>query len=191
MLVASTLRPCYNEMNMEQIFDKWHNKVQCPTGKSGASSIDYVNFLYVFIICWVGAALAFFWEICQLRCAPPRCYRTVRPHAPAPICYAMHMLGICYVTHASEPAGTDWDRMISVFKGTGLWQCITTEPLSCINKKTGQISLGRVRKALRVSFITAMQGDSAAYYKLMCCLRRYYVGSDLVAWQVRLALTLT
>ena len=77
-------------MNMEQIFDKWHNKVQCPTGKSGASSIDYVNFLYVFIICWVGAALAFIWEICQLRCAPPRCYRTVRPHAPAPICYAMH-----------------------------------------------------------------------------------------------------
>ena len=57
LLVVSTLRPCYNEINMEQIFDKWHNKVQCPTGKSGASSIDYVNFLYVFIICWVGAAL--------------------------------------------------------------------------------------------------------------------------------------
>ena len=73
----------------------------------------------------------------------------------------MHMLGICYVTHASEPAGTDWDRMISVFKGTGLWQCITTEPLSCINKKTGQISLGRVRKALTPKRILSEISDFA------------------------------
>lgn len=142
--------PCYNEMNMAQIFDKWMNTVQCPTGKSGPSSIDYVNFLYVFLICWVGAGLAFLWEICQLR------YR---------------------------------DRMVAVFKGSGLWQCITTEPFSCINQKTGQISLGRVRKAFTVSFITASQGDSAAYYNLMCCLRRYYVGTDLVAWQKVLATT--
>jgi len=140
--------PCYNELNMLQLYDKWHNTVNCPTGKSGASSIDYVNFLYVFIICWVGSGLAFFWEVSQLR------YR---------------------------------DRMVSLFKGNGLWQCVTEEPFKCVNPKTGALSLTRLRKAFKVSYITACQGDTASYLHVLRCLRRYYVGPDLNDWQTALA----
>jgi len=108
--------PCYNELNMEQIFNKWHNVVTCPTSKSGASSIDYVNFLYVFILCWVGAGCAFLWEISQLR------FR---------------------------------DRMISVFMGSGLRECVCDGPFNAINPKTGVLSSNHLRSTFKAREIQA------------------------------------
>ena len=123
--------PCYNELNMEQIFNKWHNVVTCPTSKSGAGSIDYENFLYVFIICWAGAACAFLWEVCQLRFQ---------------------------------------DRMVSLFIGDGLWNCVTTEPFNVLNPKTGVLSMNRLHKAFKESFIKACQGGNPLWSRVVSAL---------------------
>ena len=96
-----------------------------------------------------------------------------------------------------------FDRLTTIFRGHGLWECLTMPPFACIDAQ-GRLDRRRLRAAFKASFFnqekTANNSQyfessvlsfftESAYDKVIRCLRRYIVGHNFLQWQLLCATT--